>query len=58
MPQVPEDIMELGAEIHREHGQREELLRYKCRWEAMSRPAVLMAYGDPATWPGYDPEEE
>jgi len=47
---VPEAIRTLGGEILREGGEREMLLRAKCRWEQMTRSAVLMRYGDPAAW--------
>ena len=30
-----------------------ELLTHKCRWEAMSRYAVLREWGDPREWPSY-----
>ena len=30
-----------------------ELLKHKCRWEAMSLHAVLHEWGDPRTWPSY-----
>ena len=30
-----------------------ELLRNKCRWEAMGKFAVLREFGDPREWAGY-----
>lgn len=29
------------------------LLTHKCRWEGMSRYAVLKEWGDPRKWPSY-----
>ena len=29
----------------------EEKLQAKCRWEHMSRTAVILEWGDPRTWP-------
>ena len=39
----------------------ENLLSAKCRWEGMSRFAVLREWGDPRTWRSYSaarPEEK
>jgi hypothetical protein len=35
-----------------------ELLKDKCRWEAMSRYAVLKEWGDPREWPTYKRDKE
>jgi hypothetical protein len=49
-PVVCEQVINLNREIHRENGERERRLREKCRWEHMTRSAVLAEYGDPGEW--------
>jgi len=47
---VPKAISILSKEILRENGEREKVLQAMCRLKHMSRSAVLMRFGDPATW--------
>lgn len=44
------DVIEMSREIRDEHGYRERLLQEKCKWEHLSRYAVLRRYGDPGSW--------
>ncbi len=44
-----EEARALGKEITKRPKDEEKLI-HKCRWEQMSRPAVLMEYGDPKDW--------
>ena len=46
---VPE-AAKISREIHKAGGEAEERLVAKCRWEAMSRLAVILEWGDPRTW--------
>jgi hypothetical protein len=48
---VPKEILDLSADIYREDGERERLLRTACRALEMTRSEVLIEYGDPKTWP-------
>ena len=43
-------LMQLSQEVKRESGEPEQRLRGKCRWERMSRTAVIREWGDPRTW--------
>lgn len=47
---VCEKALRLSEEIRNEAGVRDTKLRDKCRWEQMTRAAVLKEYGDPAQW--------
>jgi len=58
MPPVPDEILKLSKAIRHEDGLREKLLAAKCRWERMSRTAVLMQYGDPQDWSQYQEGED
>jgi len=49
-PVVCKPVMALSREILEENGEREQRLRDKCRWEHMTRSAVLAVYGDPGEW--------
>ena len=48
--EVTKEILALSKDIMEENSIREERLKAKCRWEHMSRTAVLGEYGDPANW--------
>jgi len=50
MASVPKHITELNDKIYKENGERERMLREKCRREQMSRSKILMDWGDPAEW--------
>ncbi len=43
-------LVALSREIRTENGEREQKLCAKCRWEHMTRTAVLKSYGDPKNW--------
>lgn len=45
-----EEASKRSKELRDEGGEIEERLRAKCRWEHMSRTAILTEWGDPATW--------
>ena len=41
---------EVSTEVRKQGGEAEERLAAKCRWEAMSRTAVILEWGDPREW--------
>jgi hypothetical protein len=45
-----QDARRVSKEVSTVGGRAEELLRAKCRWEQMTRLAVLMEWGDPREW--------
>lgn len=47
---VCDKALRLSEEIRNEAGDRDLKLRHKCRWEQMTRAAILKEYGDPAAW--------
>ena len=51
------EAMEISKEVARVGGEAEDALRAKCRWEAMSRPAVILEWGDPREWRREDGED-
>jgi hypothetical protein len=42
--------MKISSEVRELGGEAEEKLRHKCRWEQMSRTAVILEWGDPREW--------
>lgn len=46
------ELMRISRELWEQGGEYEERLRAKCRWEAMTRTAVIAEWGDPRTWDG------
>jgi hypothetical protein len=44
------EAMRINDEVRAKGGKAEELLRAKCRWERMSRLAVIKEWGDPREW--------
>lgn len=47
---VSEETVRIEREIREAGGEAEQRLRDKCRWEAMTRYAVIREWGDPRTW--------
>jgi hypothetical protein len=46
-----EEAQRISRELWSQPGsEAEQRLRAKCRWEWMTRPAVIMEWGDPRTW--------
>lgn len=46
-----EQALAISKELHKgNHPRAEEALRAKCNWEAMTRTAVILEWGDPRTW--------
>lgn len=43
----------LSSKIRETDPRANDLLRAKCRWEGMTRTAVILEWGDPRTWPDY-----
>lgn len=44
------ELSRISRELWEQGGEYEERLRAKCRWEAMTRTAVIWEWGDPRTW--------
>ena len=42
--------LKINAQVCRKGGWDEERLREKCKWEHMTRTAVIMEFGDPRLW--------
>lgn len=44
------EALQISKELHQKGGKAEKRLQDKCKWEHMSRSAVIMEWGDPRTW--------
>jgi len=44
------DLLAISWAVAKEGGEAEQHLRDKCRWEQMSRTAVIAEWGDPRGW--------
>lgn len=42
--------LKISEEVSRENGEAEQRLVWKCRWEKMTRLAVILEWGDPRKW--------
>lgn len=42
-----DEALRISKEVRQQGGRAEEWLCHKCRWEQMSRTAVILNYGDP-----------
>ena len=49
-PMTLAKALAISRELSLSSGKADEALRAKCNWEHMSRPAVIMEWGDPRTW--------
>lgn len=49
-PLSMDEASKISSEIRSENGKAEQLLAAKCRWEHMSRTAVIREWGDPRNW--------
>lgn len=45
-----QDAIRISQEVYDENGEAEKKLCERCRWEKMSRPAVIIEWGDPREW--------
>lgn len=45
------DALRISKEVRKEDSDAEHELRAKCKWEHMTRMAVILEWGDPRTWP-------
>ena len=45
-----EEACKISSEVRAENKKAEERLAAKCRWERMSRTAVIREWGDPRNW--------
>lgn len=47
---IAKELLRIEREVREENGEAEQRLREKCRWERMSRTAVIREWGDPRNW--------
>lgn len=57
MTEITAELRALAQEVAKDPV-AEAMLRAKCNWEFLGRYAVLVEWGDPRKWPGYQREVE
>jgi hypothetical protein len=49
-PEEWQRLLTISREVRKKNASAEKRLRAKCRWEHMSRTAVINEWGDPRKW--------